>query len=369
MTRKWLGSVYDRRMRGHRVLLVTLCLLGLLAFGRSSKAAVERRVVLLRPTVTDEVTAMALARIKGELIAAGFEVTVVPQRDELPTRNLVETAASELSPLAVFAIFHDRAKIGTSSTAEIWVSDRLVDRTSVERMRLDSDEPGRGATVLAVRAVELLKASLAEFWTVPERPRPPPPSPPEQRPLLPAKPPPVARRPALNEGVAAQAGLGILHSFGEIGPVWTPLLQLSYGTAEGIGARVTFGGFGSNATLTAPAGSAQVQQQFGTVEGFMMSRLSGPVQLFGTAGFGAYHVSVDGTGIFPYRAKPTADAWSLLAGAGVGIAAEVYPQVALNFEGRALWALPPAVVRFDDTTMGKTNWPLLLASMGIGVTL
>ena len=354
-------------MRGHRVLLVSLYLFGLMALARSS-AAVERRVVLLRPSATDEVTTMALARIKGELIAAGFEVTMVPQREELPTRSLVETAASELSPLAVFAIFHDRARIGTSSTAEIWVSDRLVDRTSVERMRLDSDEPDRGATVLAVRAVELLKASLAEFWTVPERPRPPP-SPPEQRPIVIAKPPPLARRPALNEGVAAQAAVGMLHSFGEIGPVWTPVLQISYGTADGIGARLTFGGLGSSATLAAPAGTAQVQQQFGTAEGFIMSRLSGPVQFFGTAGLGAYHLSVDGTATFPYRAKPTADAWSLLAGAGIGIAAEVYPQVALHLEGRALWALPPAQVRFDEITIGRTNWPLLLASLGIGVAL
>jgi hypothetical protein len=354
-------------MPGHRVLLVSLCLLGLFAFEKSSDAAIDRRVVLLRPSVTDEVTAMALARIKGELIAAGFEVTVVPQRDDLPSRSLVETAGSELNPLAVFAIVHEPPKVGTWSTAEIWVSDRLVDRTSVERMRLDANEPGRGATVLAVRAVELLKASLAEFWIVPEPPRPAP-SPPEQRPLT-AKPVAVVRSPVINEGIAAHAAIGILHSFGEIGPVWTPMLQLSYGTADGIGARMTVGGLGSNANLAAPAGTARVQQQFGTAEGFILSRLSGPVQFFGTAGLGAYHLSVDGTGIFPYRAKPTAEAWSLLAGAGVGIAAEVYPHVALNFEGRALWALPPAVVRFDDTTLGKTNWPLLLASMGIGVTL
>ena len=354
-------------MRGHRVFQVCIFLVGLVVLGKSSEAAVERRVVLLRPSATDEVTAMALARIKGELIAAGFEVTVVPQREDLPSRSLVETAASELSPLAVFAIFHDPAKIGTSSTAEIWVSDRLVDRTSVERMRLDSDEPGRGAAVLAVRAVELLKASLAEYWTVPERPRPAP-SPPEQKPLIP-KPLAVVRRPALNEGIAAQAAVGLLHSFGEIGPVWTPLFRLSYATAEGIGGRLTFGGFGSNATVAAPAGTAEVQQQFGTLEGFMMSRMSGPVQLFGTAGLGAYHIRADGAALPPYQAKPTAEAWSLLTGVGFGISAEVYPRVALNLEGHALWALPPATVRFDNITVGKTNWPLLLASMGIGVTL
>jgi hypothetical protein len=320
----------------------------------------------LRPSATDEVTAVALARIKGELIAAGFEVTEVPQREELPPRSVVETAAPELKPLAVFAIFHDRAKVGTASTAEIWVSDRVVDRTSVERMSLDSDEPGRGATVLAVRAVELLKASLAEFWMVPERPRPTP-SPPEP-PAPPAKPAAAVRRPALNEGVGAQAAFGILHSFGEIGPVWTPLFHLSYGTAGGIGARLTLGGLGSTAILEAPVGTALVEQQFGTLEAFVMSRLPGPLQLFGTAGAGAYHLRVEGTGVLPYQGKP-GEGWSLLTGVGIGIAAEVYPHVALMVEGHAWWAWPPAVVRFDDSTVGKTQWPLLLASMGIGVTL
>jgi len=341
-----------------------MCLLGLLTFGNSSDAALERRVVLLRPTTTDEVTTMALARIKGELIAAGFEVTVVPQRDELPSRSVVETAASELNPLAVFAIFHDRSKVGTSSTAEIWVSDRLVDRTSVERMRLDNDEPGRGATVLAVRAVELLKASLAEFWTVPERPRPPP-APPEQR-VPTAKPLAAVRRPAVSEGVAAQAAFGMLYSFGEIGPVWTPLLALAYGTADGIGARMTIGGLGSDAILETAEGTARIEQQFATLEGFVMSRWDGSVQVFVSAGAGAYRAAVEGTGVYPYRGK-TGQSWSLLTGAGFGVAAEVYPHIAFIVEGEAFWAWPPAVVRIANTDAGRRYWPVLLARTGIGI--
>jgi hypothetical protein len=340
-------------------------LLGLLAFGSASHAAVERRVVLLRPSATDEVTTMALTRIKGELIAAGFEVTMVPQGEEMAPRNAVETAASELKPLAVFAIFHDRSKPGTSSTAEIWVSDRLVDRTSVERMRLDNEEPGRGAAVLAVRAVELLKASLAEFWTVPERPRPP--SIPSEPRALPAKPPPAVRRPALNEGIAAQAAFGMLYSFGEIGPVWTPLLALSYGTADGIGARMSISGLGSDAILETAEGSARVEQQFATLEAFVMSRWQGSVQVFASAGAGAYHLAVEGTGVFPYYRGKTGQSWSLLTGAGFGVAAEVYPHIALIAEGEGFWAWPAAVVRVANTDAGRQYWPVLLARTGIGI--
>jgi hypothetical protein len=355
-------------MRWRRWLLrIFIAVIGCLAGQSSSYAGVERRVVLLRPSAPDEVTTMALARIRGELIAAGFEVTLLPQREELAPRQAVETAAPELKPLAVFAIVHDEARVGMSWAAEIWVSDRIVDRTSVERMRLDNTEPGRGAAVLAVRAVELLKGSLAEFWTTPERPRPAPaPTPvvaraPAERPV-----PPPLHRPAVSEGIAAQAAFGMLYSFGELGPVWTPLLALSYGTPEGIGARMTVGGLGSNAIVETAEGTARIDQQFATFEGFVMTRWEGSLQVFGSAGIGVYRVQVEGTGVDPYQGK-NGQGWSFLTGAGFGMAAEIYPHIALIAEGEGFWAWPSAVVRVANTDAGRRYWPLLLARTGIGI--
>jgi hypothetical protein len=347
----------------HRLFFLCLGVFGWLATANTSHARVERRVVLLRPSAPDEVTTMALARIKGELTAAGFDVIVLPQREELPPRNAVETAAPELKPLAVFAIFHDPARIGTSRGAEIWVSDRLVDRTSVERMRLDDAEPSRGATVLAVRAVELLKASLAEFWSVPERPAPAAPAEPR---VSPPKIVPIVQPPLASEGLAAQAAFGMLYSFGEIGPVWTPLLALSYGTAEGIGARMTVGGLGSDAIVETAEGTGRVQQQLATLEGFVTSRWPGSVQLFASAGVGAYRVGVEGTGVYPYRGR-SGQSWSFLTGVGVGVAAEVYPHITFIAEGEGYWAWPSAVIRVANTDAGRRYWPLLLARAGIGI--
>jgi hypothetical protein len=367
--RTCLGKAREgRRGWPRRLLQLYLCVLASLATAGASHASGEHRVVLLRPSAPDELTTMALARIKGELIAAGFEVTLLPQREDMAARNAVETVALELKPLAVFAIFHDEAKAGMPWVAEIWVSDRVVDRTSVERMRLDSAEPGRGATVLAVRAVELLKASLAEFWTAPaERPRPPPS--PVVLPRLPAERPapvPIVRRPTVGEGVAAQAAFGMLYSFGEIGPVWTPLLALSYGTPQGVGARLTVGGLGSSAIVETAEGTGRIEQQFATIEGFVMSRWQGSLQVFVSGGVGAYRAQVEGTGVYPYRGK-TAEGWSLLTGAGIGIAAEVYPHIALIAEAEGYWAWPSAVVRVAHADAGRPYWPLLLARTGIGI--
>ena len=366
MNKTWLGKGREGGMRRRwRLLHLCLCIVSWLVSAKASYAGPERRVVLLRPIAHDEVTTMALARIKGELMAAGFEVTLVPQREELAPRNAVETAAPDLKPLAVFAIFHDEAKGGTHWTAEIWVADRVVDRTSVERMRLDNAEPGRGAAVLAVRAVELLKASLAEFWTTaPERPRLPPTPMPVRSPV--ERPSPPAHRPAVSEGVAAQAAFGMLYSFGEIGPVWTPLLALAYGSRQGIGARVTIGGLGSSAIVETPEGTGRIEQQFATLEGFIMSRWDGSLQLFASAGVGAYRVQVEGTGVYPYRGK-TGEGGSLLTGLGVGLAAEIYPHIALIVEAEGYWAWPSAVVRVANTDAGRRYWPLLLARTGIGI--
>ena len=75
---------------------------------------------------------------------------------------------------------------------------------------------------------------------------------------------------------------------------------------------------------------------------------------------------MEGTGVYPYRGK-TGEGWSALTGVGVGIAAEVYPHIALIAEGEGYWAWPSAVVRVANTDAGRRYWPLLLARAGIGI--
>ena len=75
------------------------------------------RVVLLKPTVTDDVTSDALARVHGELTAAGFEVSILAQDPALDVRSALETVGRELDPIAAFAI----VRAAGGNTAEIWV--------------------------------------------------------------------------------------------------------------------------------------------------------------------------------------------------------------------------------------------------------
>ena len=88
-------------------------------------------------------------------------------------RDGVETAGRYMSALAAYAIRTETS--ATNSTAEIYVSDRLRNKLLTEKSLLDRKDAGHGAAVLAVQAVELLKASLADYWLGAAEPPPAPP--------------------------------------------------------------------------------------------------------------------------------------------------------------------------------------------------
>src|SRR5262245_3319516 len=148
-----------------------VCLLvgcGLLLAAAAAHGELRYRVVLLKPPVTDDVTTDAVARVRGELTAAGFEVSTLAQEPGLDVRVALETIGRELDPIAAFAIVRDEG----ANTAEIWVCDRMAGKSVIQSVRLDAAATAKTAAagetsrsvVLAVQAVELLKASLAQYW-------------------------------------------------------------------------------------------------------------------------------------------------------------------------------------------------------------
>src|SRR6478736_2665707 len=152
--------------------------LAVILLGTAARAEPRYRVVLLRPGATDDVTSDALARVRGELTAGGFEVVETGAPAALDVRTALETVGRELNPIAAFAIVPSPG----GNSAEIWVCDRMAGKSVIQSVRLDPTgkpgEPSR-SVVLAVEAVELLKASLAQYWLAstprPQQPEGPPP--------------------------------------------------------------------------------------------------------------------------------------------------------------------------------------------------
>jgi len=316
----------------------------------------SRIVVLLRVTTSDGVTTEATARVNGELKAAGFDVAIVPLSSDDAKREL-ESAGRELNALAAFAIFV-RPFDGGTSVAEIWVSDRIRQTIVIQRAVLHETDRDRESEILAVRAVELLKANLADFWT-PTSP-PPEPSPPTQGvlPVFPV-PEPKARAPFAS-GLGAGLGAAMTESFGAAGVTWSPDAMVSYGWPQGFSVRASFVGLGPAATLSATNGSASVEQQLAILDAVKTWWPRSALVPFAIAGAGAQHVHVAGVGNPPYQGH-TSDAWSLLTTVGVGVAIPVVSTLSIVVQGRGVAAWSSAVVQIAGTEVGRLGGPSLEA--------
>jgi hypothetical protein len=331
-----------------------------LSLARLAVADNNHRVILLRPLISDDIASEAQARVRGELMAAGFEVIVVAQEPGVQLRDGVETAGRYMSALAAYAIRTETSASG--STAEIIVSDRLRNKLLTEKTVLDPKDPGHGAAVLAVQAVELLKASLADYWlgTIEPPPQPPPPAPAENvaPPITLPEPSPAASLVGLEMGVA------FLEHFGRTGGAILPSVKISLAPQRWFAARLSVAGLGPGNSVEAAAGTAALQQEIGTLELLLVPLRQRWGSAFVAAGGGVYHLHLLGTGVDPYVGK-SASAWSAMALAGLGLRIDITRHVAAVAEAQGVLLLPPSEIRFGDTLLGPLGQPSLLASAGV----
>jgi hypothetical protein len=323
-------------------------------------------VILLRQANPDAVTIEATARVDGELAAAGFEVVVMPLAGDDALGEL-ESAGRERKAVAAFAIFVHPFEGGTS-VAEIWVSDRIRQKVVIQNAVLHETDRGRGSEVLAVRAVEILRANLADLWEPPPSPAPAPPPPPAPPPAPLATIDTPRSRPAFASGLGGGVGMGAIESFQSSGSSWSPELTASYGWPHGLSLRVTLAGLGPDLTFAATSGSAAAQRQLAWLEAVKTWWPRAAIVPFVTAGAGAQHVRVAGAGAAPYEGH-TSSAWSALTTVGAGAAIPLVATLSLVVEGRALATWPPTVVQIAGADAGRIGTPSLLADGSLFGTL
>ncbi|HEY4011846.1 MAG TPA: hypothetical protein VGM06_00800 [Polyangiaceae bacterium] len=315
-------------------------------------------VVVLRPAKADEITTEALVRVQGELEAAGFDVDVLPFEGK-DAKDDIETAGQDRNPVAAFALFvYPNGANG--QRAEIWISDRVRQKTVIQRAALTEADAGRNSAVLAVRAVELLKVNLAGFWALPPTP-PLPAPPPAAPPPAPAPPRDIVPRPRVPfaAGLGAGVGVGVVESFASMGATWAPDASLSYGWSDGLSVRASFLGLGPGVTLASSLGSARVDELLAMVDLVKTWWPRSPAVPFLVASAGAQHVHVVGSAEAPYIAH-NADEWSFAAAAGAGLGVPVVATLSVVVQARAFAAWPPTTVNVADAEVGKAGAPSLL---------
>jgi hypothetical protein len=382
-----------RGVAGAGALLATL----MLTSTATLRAESARRVVLVVPEAPGAVATEALARVRGELGAARFEVETDVAANNVDRRSTIERALRKADARAAFGIFFG------AGVAEIWVSDSVSGRTVVQTLPLSSAAPERRATVLAVKAVDLLKATLAEVWVAP------PPAPPSSAAAVSTPPPPAPRSAAepaasppraemqtpaprveLTEGElrptpivverqlrpepapTGRAGRGVDLAAGVawIGAAsvsnWAPLLAVSAFSGH-VGGRVLAAGFGSSTTLTQPSGSARVAYGLALAELAARQPIGRHFETTASLSAGATRLSIDGSGATGFDGS-SARVWSAVGGGGVGGAALI-SRLTIAIDARVLVSTTAAEVHINGQDVLRAGRPLFSISGSVGVRL
>jgi hypothetical protein len=349
-------------MRARLAWLACVSLLLLLAGTRRAAAEAARsRVALVRTESDDKLLREATTRLRAELVSAGFDVVEV-ERAPGDSRAEVEQAAERTQSVATVAI--DRA--GRGAAADVWISDRISGKTVVRRLRVGGG-PG-AAAVLAIRALELLRASLLEVVAPPPAAEQPAAAAPTDvvewvQPTLPPKAPETGE---LLDGFALGVGVQALHGLRGIGLGFGPTVRAFHGIGGGAFGRLVLAGPFGGPSLSEPAGTASVRQEFLSLDLGWATRAA-PLGMLAWVGAGAFHLHTAGAAATPYRSTSD-DVFSLLLIGGLGGIARVGQDLALSAELSAIALMPRPVVVIADRDAGSAG-PSLSMSLNLLVAL
>lgn len=330
------------------------------------------RVVLLEPDAPDALGVEVFARLRGELSAAGFEVMVMPVSADAEPRAALEDAGKNLGPAAVVILQRSVDANTGEEIAELWISDLLLQRTLIQRARVNPEKPSRDIARLAVQVAELLKARLAELSVHGER-KPAAPEPPKPPP---APPPPTPEPQPVPEPTHAVVstfalGVGLLQGFEQGSPTWTPLARFGVAfprvlaPALTLELRASAAAFGQIAEYSAEDGSASWRQSFGTVEILARFFQRSPIQPLLSLSSGVYVLEVAGQASTPYRARGDTT-WSALSAVGTGLWFPVGDSFAWVLDGHVMAVWSATDVRVNGREVWSTGTPIVFAGMSFG---
>ncbi len=338
----------------------------LLAF--AERASAETRVVVVDDG--DRSTRAATERLRGELAAAGF--TVVPRGARAgDVRDDLEAGGSEDGVASVRLV---RAHGAT----ELWVSDRLTGKTLVRRVDAD---PERSPRLVALRGVELLRASLLELASPPHDDAPPvtpalaQPPPPEVARFVapPPSPSPSAEKPAPEhpptrhwiDHAAFDAGIAVLASTDRLGPAAAPKLGAWLALPASFAVRLELVGPAFQSGLANADGTAVVRQELGSLDLAWAPLFAGVLAPFVAIGGGPYHLHVQGTASLPGFQGTSNDVWAGFFAASLGLGVKIAQGVSLAAEGRALVIAPHPAVTVGNERVASAGSPSLLGSASL----
>ena len=353
----------------HGVLAVLL--LQLLPCPSAHAATEAPRVLLVYPAEAEPSVSTALVRVRGELTADGFDVLLVRAQPATSSAAAM-TGAQHDSGSATVGLFLNAD--GTS--AELWVVDKLTNKTVVRHLSTASEPTSQLSEVLAMRAVELLRASLLEFLVAKRHAeaKDSSMSRANQAPVAPEVVKKVsewAARPMASEPDVpwtAEMGLGVLGNPGPIDAALVFVGRLRFPTARLVQPRITFSGLGTRPRFTESSGNASIQQWYALGEVMLLPWSDRRLRPVFSLGAGLHNVTVTGEASWPYQAGHD-NVWTFCVDAGAGVALKLSSQLALVSEAHATLSIPHPTLRFVGANVANLGYPAIMGTLTLAVSL
>lgn len=301
------------------------------------QVSAAQSVVLARPPASDPTLYEAFGRLRAELELQGFTVLVLATQSTPRSAAELERASQERNAFAAVALQRDEG----ATAAEVLIVDRVTGKSTTRRLRIDPSP--NGPTLLAVRATDLLRASLTEF--APGE-RPPKEvlgtesAPPSAEVMHFAKKPPR---------IEARAG-GIALYTPELGVGAGPVFGASFRPLERLALGLEFCGPLLGARHETSNGVASVRQEFALfrVSWNLASASNGPHWEFGPViGAGVYHLNATSVVSLPLVSR-TDEFWSFVTTAGIDAQYVFAQNISLGALASAIALLPRPVIAVDD---------------------
>jgi hypothetical protein len=300
--------------------------------------ASAQRIVLLRPRTADPQLLQAFGRLKGELAVHHFEVLVVDADNDAPSPADLARVAERARAVGTVSLLRSQGL----ASADVWISDRVTGKTTMRTIATSGRT--EAPNVLAIRAVDLLRASLREYG-VGDSP------PPDVVGTHPARAPKHVHEWAAVKGRrswSVSAGVVAQSTLTRLGNGYGPAIGLGYDASERFGFRLDFDGplWGAKASQQGASLVLRNEQLLAGLEYRLVLQKAWAFALSGA--FGAHHLVVQGRASSPYVGRSDS-AWTALAAAGFSFRVRLTPAADLGFGGRALFLAPRPVARLQTT--------------------
>jgi hypothetical protein len=291
----------------------------------------------------------ALNRLRGEALSVGFEVRFI--RVDTPLTPAAQLDSLSPGPrTAAVVVFANTADATAAEVSvrqlDVWFLDRSSRKTSVAHLHVSEEEMDRADVVLAVRAVDFIRARMFDTLANRLATAAPPASP---------TPPPQPAPPAQHRGFVA-GGLAVLGTSSGFSPSFLPYLEVGYQLRSWVSATVSAFGWGTRPTLQAQEGTVRIDQSFIglglTFAHWRWWRVLPHAELGG----GAYHVVAEGIANSGFQGERMT-AWSAGGRASLGVTASLSRRLFFDVTAGTLWLAPEPRLYSLSTLVASTGRP------------